>query len=333
MMPHASSNRVSPWRKCFALFLGIFWNRNQHRLRAFWRIAFVGLLVRMLTLLITVVSYAYARLSLAGYLWTITVPRLLLTVGSIWLAGHFIDRRRFREFGFHWSRQWWLDFGFGMALGVIILGTIFLIEWGLGWVTISGVFSPGYGAHSFLGAIWIPVFLFIAVGIYEELLFRGYFLRNLAEGLKWRGIGPRLAIVLAWTLSSIYFGYAHFGNPNATILSSANLAAAGLFLGLGYILTGELAISIGLHITWNLFEGNVFGFPVSGSRFGPTFIAIRQGGPTLWTGGAFGPEAGLLCLIVILFGSGLTLLWVRAHHDSLTLHKRLAEAPIASQNQ
>jgi len=33
---------------------------------------------------------------------------LLLTV-SIWLAGRFLDRRRFIDFGFHFNQRWWTD--------------------------------------------------------------------------------------------------------------------------------------------------------------------------------------------------------------------------------
>jgi hypothetical protein len=103
---------------------------------------------------------------------------------------------------------------------------------------------------------------------------------------------------------------------------------AGVFLGLAYVLTGELAIPIGLHITWNFFQGNVFGFPVSGGDFSQaTFIAIEQGGPDVWTGGAFGPEAGLMGIVAMLVGSGLIVLWVRWRRGSVGLHLPLAQAP------
>jgi hypothetical protein len=79
-------------------------------------------------------------------------------------------------------------------------------------------------------------------------------------------------------------------------------------------------------MTWNFFQGNVFGFPVSGNVFDSvTIFAIQQGGPPLWTGGVFGPEAGLLGMLAILLGMGLTALWVRWRYGKARLVTALAE--------
>jgi uncharacterized protein len=99
-------------------------------------------------------------------------------------------------------------------------------------------------------------------------------------------------------------------------------------LGFGYVLTGELAIPIGLHITWNFFQGSVYGFPVSGlGAFGPTFLDTRQGGPDLWTGGLFGPEGGLLVPVVMLLGMSLVALWTLLRTGKISLHAPIAESP------
>jgi uncharacterized protein len=117
----------------------------------------------------------------------------------------------------------------------------------------------------------------------------------------------------------------HIFNPNSTLVSTFNLFLAGLLLGFGYILTRQLALPIGLHITWNFFQGNVFGFPVSGQMAGPTFIAIEQGGPDLMTGGAFGPEAGLLGILVMVLGIILIYAWVKIYHGRVDLKTDLAQ--------
>ncbi len=174
-------------------------------------------------------------------------------------------------------------------------------------------------------AILGPIVTFVVVGITEELWVRGYQLRNMAEGFNFGRLHPGRAIVWAWLVSSFVFGLLHAFNPNATWTSTTYLMLAGLFLGLGLILTGRLGLPIGLHITWNFFQGNVYGFPVSGNDFtSATFLAIEQGGPDLWTGGAFGPEAGLIGISAIILGSLLTLLWVQIRYGRVSLYRPYA---------
>lgn len=80
-----------------------------------------------------------------------------------------------------------------------------------------------------------------------------------------------------------------------------------------FLATGRLSTAIGLHIAWNLFEGAVFGFPVSGDKEGASLVAIHQLGPPLVTGGAFGPEAGLSGIAASLLGIAVFMAW-RPNH-------------------
>lgn len=326
-----------------------FYNKEQRRIRALWRILIQGgLFLLGLTLISTVLGVIAmlimaatgqadlelllnqealmgALMSLGGgwFFALIGVGTVVVIVLTFLLAGWLLDRRKFTEFGFHFSRQWWLDLGFGLVLGAVLMMMIFLIELAAGWITIAGTMRTS--GSSFLSG-WLAMLVgFICVGIYEEMLFRGYHLRNIIEGLNWKKLGPRSALWIGYILSSSIFGLAHATNPNATWISTLNLVLAGLFLGLGFVLTGELAIPIGLHITWNFFQGNIFGFPVSGSRSGTSLISIQQGGPDLLTGGAFGPEAGLVGILAILVGSALTILYVRKTRGEVRLRTELAE--------
>jgi membrane protease YdiL (CAAX protease family) len=212
---------------------------------------------------------------------------------------------------------------------------IFLVELAAGWVTVSGTFVTRNPNAAFLPAILPAVIVFLAVGFYEELFSRGYQLQNMAEGINGRLMGPRAAVVVAALLSSAVFGILHAANPNASLISTFNIFLAGaLLMAMGLVLTGELAIPIGIHITWNFFQGNVFGFPVSGGDFGwATFIAVEQGGPDLWTGGAFGPEAGLVGVAAMILGAALTIVWVRWRYRVVRLHGDLAQAPGRVQRQ
>jgi membrane protease YdiL (CAAX protease family) len=205
---------------------------------------------------------------------------------------------------------------------------IFIVELAAGWISINEILYNGNSDQPLLVGLLPPLLLMLIVGVAEELFFRGYLLLNLAEGFNLRMISPRWAVIIAWLLTSALFGFAHIINPNATVISSVYITLAGIWLGLGYILTGSLAIPIGIHITWNFFQGYVFGFPVSGGRdFTTTAIVIEQGGPQLWTGGAFGPEAGLIGLATLLLGVLVVIAWVRYRYGGITLYTAIAEPP------
>ncbi|HET7481068.1 MAG TPA: CPBP family intramembrane glutamic endopeptidase [Rubrobacteraceae bacterium] len=245
---------------------------------------------------------------------------------SVWLAGRLLDRRPFADFGFHINVRWWLDLLFGLLLGATLMTVIFLTELALGWISITATFESVYAGTPFAQAVLVPVVVFTGVGVYEELIFRGYQLRNAAEGLNYPMLGAKNAVLLAWALSSIFFGWLHSGNPNFPAIGLLNITVAGLMLGLGYVLTGELAIPIGLHITWNFFQGAVYGFPVSGlDTIGASFLTVKQSGPVLLTGGAFGPEAGLIGLSAMALGGLLIVLWIKLRHGGVELHTPLAE--------
>ncbi|MEN6411039.1 MAG: type II CAAX endopeptidase family protein [Anaerolineaceae bacterium] len=333
--------------------LNPFYNKSEHRVRALWRILiqavvfFVGqILLSVVIGLIAAVAvllsgqYAQEVLSTPGMfiniyaqviysspvLWFITpLINLASMLLSVWFAAKVLDHRPFKDFGFHFNRQWWKDMVFGLALGALLMILIFAVELASGWVTVTGYLQNLYNGIGFWLGMAQSLLLYICVGIYEEMLSRGYELRNLAEGLNFKRLGgARGGLLLAYALSSIVFGMLHLGNANTTWVSTLNLVIAGLLMGLGFILTGNLAIPIGLHITWNFFQGNVFGFPVSGTAKGASFIGIQQGGPDLFTGGAFGPEAGLVGVAAMLIGAGLIFWYVRSSRGKLELCDRLA---------
>ncbi len=318
------------------------YNATERRARAWLRILIYGGLVFMLVqlglaiigsvLLLQIVNdpAQFSQEDLGQLLQTILVPgwyaliSTVVAVGLLPVFSRYIDRRSFDDYGL-WLPQltWWRDLLFGAGLGAALMVLIFLVEWSLGWVQVTGTFVSTGGAFASGLVVWLLAFTGIA--IWEEVAFRGYLMLNLAEGLNVPVIGTRGAVWLAWMISSVVFGLLHGLNPNATLISNINLSIAGLFLGLGYLLTRSLAIPIGLHLTWNFFQGVVFGFPVSGLDRDVTVVAIEQGGPTMWTGGAFGPEAGLIGLVAIALGMVLTVGYVRLVYGRASVQTELAE--------
>ncbi|MBN1438951.1 MAG: CPBP family intramembrane metalloprotease [Anaerolineales bacterium] len=332
--------------------LNIFWNPAERRLRALWRVLITDFLWLSLQIAIGAIAgfLILIGLALSGRLHLTELMSsqedlmallnspvaflvmqfsvLLATLAVVWPAGRFLDRRRFIGFGFHFSKRWWADFAFGLGLGGFLMGMVFLAELAAGWIRVEGFLMTADGEGFFPLEILPPLAVFVCVGISEELYHRGYRMKNFSEGLKGFWLGATGAIASAVILTSVFFGLMHSANPNVTVISVANLMAAGVFLALGYVFTGELALPIGLHITWNFFQGNVFGFPVSGLEpIGASFLAIRQGGPDAVTGGAFGPEGGWIGVGAMLIGSLLILLWVRATRGRLSPARELTESP------
>jgi uncharacterized protein len=309
----------------------IFWNKEQARLRAGLRILIqliiFFILMKSLAALLSVPSEFTENLPVWIFL-SVAAVRLFRVLISVWLSGRYLDHRAFADFGLRLNKIWWQDLGFGLGLGALLIGSVFLIELAAGWITISDTFYTANNEQSFMLKFIVFAILFVCVGFSEELMYRGYHLTNFAEGFNTKAISPKYSLGIAVFLSSVLFGIFHLGSPDATLISIFIIFTIAILFGLAYVLTGRLAIPIGVHIAWNLFQGNVFGFPVSGTTFSAdtvTFFSIQQSGPDLWTGGAFGPEGGLLGLLVIIAGIFFMVGWVRFRYGSLKLHLQLAQ--------
>jgi membrane protease YdiL (CAAX protease family) len=105
--------------------------------------------------------------------------------------------------------------------------------------------------------------------------------------------------VWAVVVSCILYGLMHMSNPNSTCLSGTLIAVIGFLRILGWLRTGQLWLSMGMHAGWNFFQGPVFGFSVSGMTTG-SLITHSLSGPDWVTGGPFGPEAGIVVVPVVL---------------------------------
>ncbi|MFC6940817.1 CPBP family intramembrane glutamic endopeptidase [Salinirubellus sp. GCM10025818] len=314
----------------FPRLAALLWNGRTRRPRLPWRFVLALVVLAVVTVSVETLTRALLPVPIESVLALVTpgfprervvsalratvlvVGSAGVTVASTYLAGRFVDRRWFRDFGFDVDRSWWADLGAGLALGALLMTGVFLLELAAGWVVVTDTLridQPGFTFWPWFG--WSLV-IYVAVGVSEELLFRGYLLTNLAEGLTWFDrVGPTAAVGLSTLASSLLFGWAHAGNPSASAASTAGVMLGAVMLAAGYVLTGRLALPIGLHVTWNFVQGTVYGFPVSGTTHGLSVLATDQSGPRLLTGGAFGPEAGVIGAIAALVGTGLIVVWVR----------------------
>jgi len=180
----------------------------------------------------------------------------------------------------------------GLVCGTAIIASLVIVFALLGWVswTPQAGGGPGDYAVAFLG---YGGFFFVAAFL-EELLMRGYPLQVLAEGL-----GGAWAI----GLTSVVFGLLHLWNPSVSPIAIGNIMLAGVLLGIAYWRTYSLWFATGIHLGWNWSMNFLGDLPVSGLVWDtPLYDAVITG-PELWTGGEFGPEAGLGVTAVALIAT------------------------------
>ena len=200
----------------------------------------------------------------------------------VYLAGaRWIERRRPTELA---PRRALMELGGGVAIGFALFSATMAALWAL------GVYHPaGWGSTKGMASAFA---LAIMAGIVEEILFRGLMFR-----LSSRVVGTWGAMLF----TSALFGLAHLANKGATLGSGvAIMLEAGILLSAAYVVTGRLWLPIGLHIGWNFTEGSIYGMQISGNVVDTGLLRGSLTGPTLLTGGAFGPEASIVAVIVCL---------------------------------
>jgi membrane protease YdiL (CAAX protease family) len=288
-----------------SLLSQIFVSPDEPRLRAGWRLLIQTLLMFLIGAIVLIIGSFLGPVVLSSLVFQ-QILNLVITTGSIYIARRWLDKRSFESLGLQLNKQTWVDLLTGIGITFVQMGFIYFLMNALGWITFEGFAWEFDPVGTVLSNVLIFFVGFVFVGWNEELLSRGYYLQTIASGTN-----------LFWgvVISSAVFGLLHLGNPNATWISAAGIFFAGIFLAYGYIRTKQLWLPIGLHIGWNFFEGVGFGFPVSGLDI-YALTRIQVHGPEIWTGGAFGPEAGgpeagLIVLPALLLGGLLIYMFTR----------------------
>jgi membrane protease YdiL (CAAX protease family) len=311
--------------------MNIFINPRDRRPRAGWRIfnqlilfiLLAGVLMLIKGALFPEISYKLVEALLMGTAGT----------ASVWLAARMMDRRSFISYGLVPDQIFCKELSIGLALGGVAMTFIFLVEWALGWISVTGF---GWERHSNTSyTIWFLGYLaaMLIIGFYEELIFRGYQILNMVEGLHAPSVGIKTAAAIAVGISSVIFGLLHAANPNASLISTFNIILAGVMLAVPYLLTGNLAMPIGIHISWNFFQGGIFGFAVSGTPFRGSLIQIDQTGNAFFTGGNFGPEAGVMGIMGMALILLASLWYIRQYNDSFSVESKFNQQHAKSVKQ
>jgi membrane protease YdiL (CAAX protease family) len=133
------------------------------------------------------------------------------------------------------------------------------------------------------------VFMLALGVIAEELFFRGYgFQVALPVAGPWGALIPM----------ALLFAYVHTGNLNSSGLSLLNTFAWGVLLGYAVLRSGDLWLAIGMHAGWNWILP-ILGVNLSGFTMKLTGYDVIWALPDAWSGGAYGPEGGLICTLVV----------------------------------
>ena len=233
------------------------------------------------------------------------VPSILLLIFGVLVAGtiglfltglfanlltmRIFDRRPLADIGLSTGSGAGRNFAIGLLFGggsaALLLISPLLAGSGHLVRSPTGNFSAGSVAF------YLGILVFGAAG--EEMIFRGYAFQLLVEK-----IGPFATILPVGVL----FGFAHSWNPNATKLAVLNTMLWGVLFGFAFLRSHDLWLPIGLHYGWNAVLP-LFGVNLSGLTIEVTRYTYRWDLAPIWSGGAYGPEGGLLTTIfvVVLF--------------------------------
>jgi len=165
-----------------------------------------------------------------------------------------------------------------LGAGAILVPSLVLIS--LGWLRFESA-EPG----SILSSATMALVVLIPASLWEELFVRGFAFAILRE--RWGTTAALLA-------TSLTFGGLHLTNVGATPQSVAVVTLAGIFLGLVLVRTGSLYAAWAAHLAWNVVLVIGLHAAVSGIEMSAPSYRLVDAGPDWATGGAWGPEGGLL---------------------------------------
>ena len=205
------------------------------------------------------------------------VPPIVLPLLACWIYALLVRRFERRE---PWEIQIGIPMLSELPLGFLFGGAFIAAMW---LILLS---LKLYNARRGVWTGWFGDLVFDSYisAVLEELAFRAVMLRIFS-----RVWGVRAGVVL----SSILFGLAHFSHGSWLGILGI-IVNAGLAMGLLYVITGRLWLSIGAHLGFDFIESSVLGI---GSKHGLLVNTPKAGAAEWLTGGTFGPDAAIPAMI------------------------------------
>ncbi len=217
--------------------------------------------------------------SLSGILQNVA---MVIPVLVFWKV---FDRKPFSDMGLTSFRHGAKDFLYGLALGAVTISAVFVVLLLSGQISVTNDFlSP-----DFSWMLIVDLILMIFVGFGEEIFSRGYCMSVLR----------RSNITLIFIVPNLIFGLLHVLNKNFGFVPLINIFLVGVLFSLMFYKRGNIWMPIGYHITWNYFQGSIFGLPVSGNEIKGLYTS-KLLSENIFNGGGFGPEGGLLVTLLMV---------------------------------
>jgi uncharacterized protein len=207
---------------------------------------------------------------------------------SHWWGRKVYGDRGLADYGLIWQRKTGIELINGLAIGLFFTFSLFLTQACFGWLIFQ---TP----NTNINKIILEGFLVsLAVGFAEELLFRGWLLRELEKDY---------SLNMALVISAVIYSLAHFIKPLGEVIRTFPQFPALVLLGLilGWAkrgCSGRLGKSIGLHggLVWGYYTLNV-----------GQLIKYTDTVPDWLTGIDKNPLAGVMGLVFL----GILAIWTR----------------------
>lgn len=307
---------------------------KEGKLRSGWKIAFVLAIalaaIFLISTIIGGIAGAYMAASgdiivrsLTDITYTERGESILLIVNTITMflqeavfilasiiAWKLIMKRKLTDMGLPSPKPHAAELVIGLVLGIVSISVVFAA------LVLTGQARVESWTPRFAFKQLVYVFIYISVGFAEEIFGRGYVMSVL------RQTKSKLVVVL---VSAVIFALLHSANPGISLLPYINLALYGVLTAYIYIRSGNIWMCIGYHITWNYFQGYVFGFKVSGTN-SQGMLTTTFPKDTILNGGSFGPEGGLFVTLVILLG----ILFVKLYYKNSQFDFMAVDQPSVS---
>lgn len=224
----------------------IIWGEDRGRARAPWRI--LAPLIPAVLFPRIVGLPLVDLLPAPGLFLVVNLMAAFVVLVVVAVSTRYLDQgRSIWEYGLVVDRRWIGDLLAGVIIGFTAVTLPVVVGIYTEVVDIVAVFERGEMA--FWVGLVLVVLAFVCVSLSEELLYRGVVQTNAVEGL-WGKFSPRWAIVGGLVVSALIFTPIHGGQPSHPAYL-VTWFLAGLIFGILYLLSGDLALPIGVHMSLN----------------------------------------------------------------------------------